>query len=440
MSDEKMMKENHKKLEEVAKTKAYYRSFLPMSKMFPYELCVNGKSDSLSFLDLAPRYAKVYSSVFRIDESFLPKLEAAIRESFKGAGRNEQALLKLNSSALCFLLHFYRLNGLRMEIDGGIFEGKKVAFEDQHPVFNSPANLDGRIDGTYTKAGETVEASLFLEGKFCEFYEAGEFKARKGIYEKDFGKPYLDFFRKYLAGIPDIAIEGGQRAWLTANRPAYLEGLKQMIAHFIGISNDGNIKAKRKFLALVDYPFEECDVRTNFEKDLEILAKSLNRDGKKNDLYVLPKALHYGKDIVCPDMGARFFYSEFDTMPKVGPFFYIDEKIHAAKSVMRPIKGDEFVDSDISHFDFYEKLRKDGVKGATEHTDYGYFPRGRVLFDVKNLIYKVYVDQCLLKSVEAKERIAKEYCLKDARFEFDVDEHYRCAGCDETIRENDRYI
>lgn len=101
----------------------------------------------------------------------------------------------------------------------------------------------------------------------------------------------------------------------------------------------------------------------------------------------------------------------------VGPFFSIDGKIVAYNE-----KVDSFdvklrtFDSVMSHFVFFDTLGIDD--------DYGHYPRGRVLYDNLNKIYKIFIDRDLNKPI-FKDKIIQAFHLEGKKNHFLFDSHYR---------------
>ena len=60
---------------------------------------------------------------------------------------------------------------------------------------------------------------------------------------------------------------------------------------------------------------------------------------------------------------------------------------------------------------------------------YDYFPRGRVLFTVKEGRYWVYVDRCTHSDPVIIAEIVGEFGLPEEKFEVRLDSHYRCHAC-----------
>ena len=100
----------------------------------------------------------------------------------------------------------------------------------------------------------------------------------------------------------------------------------------------------------------------------------------------------------------------------VGPFFFIKEKIIANKdSTMNFSPSIRFFNDPTSHLDFFDTLH---IRG-----DYGYYPRGRVLFDNFKKKFIVYLDKDLNKK-DIKQKIISVFNLEESRTVFKRDSHY----------------
>ena len=93
-----------------------------------------------------------------------------------------------------------------------------------------------------------------------------------------------------------------------------------------------------------------------------------------------------------------------------GRIFYKQERV--------VVQGEKILDSSLSHYAEWERLRF--LKG-----DFATNPRGRVLFDPKNDIFHLYVDKCITDR-QIKE-IIRIFALD--RYKICYDEHYHCDKC-----------
>lgn len=107
----------------------------------------------------------------------------------------------------------------------------------------------------------------------------------------------------------------------------------------------------------------------------------------------------------------RYFHHQY-----VGPFFYIDDEIKAFKTdVSEGNIKDDFINSPVSHFDYFKFLGIDD--------DYGHYPRGRVIYNNKTNEYYVYVDKTL-RNKEIIEMVMNKFNLYKVNVVVKTDSHY----------------
>ena len=243
-----------------------------------------------------------------------------------GDGQEKKRITTLHSSSLCALLHFYNVtekNPLALTIKGREIKFNDAVFEYKSPVIGNPSNMDVVL------IGDNDKVVLFLECKFAEYYLSTE-KTYKCSEE------YRDFFRDYLRMEPkgdkehpwyssDLKIYMGNAIRTRngkkedcielkiKNDPSvYLTGIKQMVAHHIGICNvingnmiDGSEKQERinkclekgykLFLGEILFDFGKVTevVKKRYEEKYEALATMLNKRCER--IHVLDKVLTYNE-------------------------------------------------------------------------------------------------------------------------------------------------
>lgn len=103
----------------------------------------------------------------------------------------------------------------------------------------------------------------------------------------------------------------------------------------------------------------------------------------------------------------------------VNSFFFVNNKflIHKCTNEEAEKYGD-FLNYPESHFDIWEKHYS-----TKYHVDFDYFPRGRVVFNIKENCYYIYHDKCITNLSE----IIKEY--KNENYKVSLDFHYQCKNC-----------
>lgn len=114
-------------------------------------------------------------------------------------------------------------------------------------------------------------------------------------------------------------------------------------------------------------------------------------------------------------------YLENLTERKVGPFFSIDGHLVSYMENITQYPSEKyFIDSSKNHFDFFNE-----IKTFEMREEYSMYPRGRVLYDVQRMLFKVYLDKSLYRSKRFKNKIRKDFHLPVLNVIFDTDEHYQ---------------
>lgn len=249
-------------------------------------------------------------------------------QSISGSGQELKRIATLHSSSLCALLFFYQVteeNPYSMKLDGEEYVFTYSCFEYQNQVIKgrNPSNMDVVLVGRHKNNGTPVV--LFLESKFSEYYE------RTGKQLKDIASAYLDneysksvYRSNCLAdmGLHIVEEQGNPNFSLVSDKISYLEGMKQMISHYVGVRNFCNgerviennkiedvdkiedaVLGEAKILLgeiLFELPMEagkRC--LDSYQKNYRILAKELNRqiahDGKGGQITILSDVLSYSQ-------------------------------------------------------------------------------------------------------------------------------------------------
>lgn len=154
-------------------------------------------------------------SIFNIQnkESF----EESFKEVISGDGKELINMLTLHSSSLCALLHFFNVNEhpITITIDGDNYKFDEVHFEIKNTVFTRPSNMDVVL------IAHNNPAILFLESKFSEYLKnSDESVSVRYLRERDFIDT-LDWIERNVSKKDHV----------------YIGGLKQFLAHYIGISH-----------------------------------------------------------------------------------------------------------------------------------------------------------------------------------------------------------
>ena len=138
----------------------------------------------------------------------------------------------MHSSALCALLCFYRVScqnkiAIKNANDNVVYN--KVYFEVQNKVFNSPSNID------IVLVSDKAKKILFLESKFSEYLKHGQCVCSnkyKDVYDNLEIKKLGYTYANSTDGNSHIILSKGK-----GTNSFYIEGLKQMIAHFKGVES-----------------------------------------------------------------------------------------------------------------------------------------------------------------------------------------------------------
>ena len=294
---------------------------------------------------------------------FMEKTEQAC----SGSGEEALKITTMHSSSLCSLLCFYGVidenkdeKKLKIKLeDGKTYVFTESFFEFQNEVIKgrSPSNMDVVLAG-YEKENIEQKVVLFLESKFTEYHSLSSSMSivnsylanaygeviynkleQKGIYNIITGNKQDE--KEFKFCVPqNHKEETGKKA---TKETVYLEGIKQMISHYIGVRNllDGNIVSSRNCSVhnkIVDYIkeketkvllgtiifedyYQESKYFNKYKDKYKELAKVLNEVSRTSDeeknlesteqLIVLEKPLTY----------AGVFLSE------EGKQFKMDEKV-----------------------------------------------------------------------------------------------------------------
>lgn len=113
---------------------------------------------------------------------------------------------------------------------------------------------------------------------------------------------------------------------------------------------------------------------------------------------------------------------------KVATFYWLNGELYHKSEFAYVVEAyGDFKTMDVSHWDYWEKelSKLPGMKGK----DYGYYPRGRVVYNIPNDVYIIYIDHCLDRPT-ILETIVGQIGIPANR-EVEFDEHYKCHNCGE---------
>jgi len=112
---------------------------------------------------------------------------------------------------------------------------------------------------------------------------------------------------------------------------------------------------------------------------------------------------------------------------KLGIFWIYDNQIFYKTQSLKEIKSiNGFKDSDLSHYSVWDEVKNQHPKFYLY--EYEDIPRGRVVFDVKNLKFIIYCNKYLLNDKNAIKFISKVFSLEDMNIDIVEDEHYYIRG------------
>lgn len=105
----------------------------------------------------------------------------------------------------------------------------------------------------------------------------------------------------------------------------------------------------------------------------------------------------------------------------VNLFFKVKDNflIHECSN-LEALKYGDFLNYPVSHFDIWNKYYKKRFM-----TDFDYYPRGRVIYNIKDKCYYIYHDKCINEK-ELKIIVDK---YKDKNYKILLDSHYSCHRC-----------
>ena len=270
-------------------------------------------------------------------------------QSCSGSGQELKRIAVLHSSSLCALLFFYNVSEedpYIMDIEGKEYSFTHSCFEYQNTVIagGNPSNIDVVLVGTDVMSGSPTV--LFLESKFSEYYESagrisGKISAK--YLDNNYGKAVYSEDNLAKMGLSQKINQNTDQDKntsfiLCSKEPFYIEGIKQMISHYIGVRNlcdkpdkkndtvADAISAGAKVLlgeilftkGIGQLPIgngEEC--LAAYQKKYRILADIMNeqlkKDGVSNRITVLSDILSYSqfqdKEYIRPQI--RRFYFDF---------------------------------------------------------------------------------------------------------------------------------
>ena len=213
---------------------------------FPVEKTMfKGLPSNNSYTFVNPSAANKEICANRLAELFGIKCRDLFKEKFAqscgGSGQEWKRIAALHSSALCALLFFYHVseeNPYRMEIEGETYTFTYSCFEYQNTVIagRNPSNVDVVLVGTDSTGKPAV---LFLESKFSEYYEGTgkRLEIAAAYLINCYGKAIYSKSSLDKMGFDTAVRDEDETFTLCSKETCYLDGIKQMISHYIGVRN-----------------------------------------------------------------------------------------------------------------------------------------------------------------------------------------------------------
>lgn len=261
---------------------------------------------------------------FEINESEFSSFDRAITQVCSGSGNEAEKITVLLSSSLCCLLFFYNIKEKPIEIDLGnnnIVRFNRAFFEVQNEVINNTSNVDVVL------VSENKKTVLFLESKFAEYYlyngcyhistQYLDHRISKTFYNTEIMNSFNFTIKTKKDGtIEKKTDEDGYETFCvdskkTINKKCkgYVEGVKQMMSHYIGVDNF--LENKQKIIKQINDVLElPNDIKVflgeimfNFQDNTDMVAYLQDYEDKyfqlkehltsNKNIILLPKVLHY---------------------------------------------------------------------------------------------------------------------------------------------------
>ena len=187
-------------------------------------------------MNVSDTVAERFKDIFGLEQYNFDIFKKKLAQSISGDGQELSKINALHSSSLCALLMFYNINEetkTTFTVDGHKYTSS--FFEVKNDVISSPSNMDVVLTNEKTKE------ILFIECKFSEYLS----KNKKYKLPEGYKKYYKD---KYFG---DIDFE---------KDIVFPDGLKQLVAHYIGIDR---FRSKK-------YSDDELDAFYPNEDDLKL--------------------------------------------------------------------------------------------------------------------------------------------------------------------------
>ena len=212
------------------------------------------------FEKIIPSLAKDLANAFELQNK--NRFTEKLRQACGGSGKEAMKIATMHSSSLCSLLFFYNLsdecdkNKLVLEL-GNKENTKRYSFyeslfEFQNVVISrgAPSNMDVVLLGYEIYNGKVDNSKpvvLFLESKFSEYYigVAKHLDISKAYLKNEYGEKVYNKLLGVKVGDDESVCKYSKKEdkdsekqfRLSVRQEEYLDGIKQMISHYIGVRN-----------------------------------------------------------------------------------------------------------------------------------------------------------------------------------------------------------
>ena len=336
-------------LNELKGAKKEIYEYLWEKNNFSAKPILTGKNDrSYEFFNVLNNVSVKLADIFELSnrEEFFKKFVMAC----SGNGDEIRKITTLHSSSLCALLFFYNVtrdNILVIDYPGlENVEFYESLFEVKNKVIRFPSNVDVVLIGE-NKNARNEKVLFFLESKFSE-YITGITKKNKNY---EIGKGYIDSCDTKKIYCSEVLAEIGikldtshkDKYYLIPSSDKYIEGIKQMISHHVGVRNylksgpyNKNdeyvinelkelLKNKKNLTVYLgeilfdNFPDAQLHKLNEYKTDYEKMAHFLNETYSESGVKVLSEILRY----------SMFNNSKFKLDTKVSQFYKISEESRA---------------------------------------------------------------------------------------------------------------
>lgn len=228
---------------------------------------------------------------FNIDLNANNRIEKRFRQVVCGSGNEWKKINQLNSSALLAFLCFHKVGINNASITIGGEKYTDVAFEVRSPL-EPPKKGEGRIPPVSNMDIVLLnkDKALFLESKFTEYLKPNAEYEVRPYYRTRYQELFKEDIRWSVSEGFEISFDDKKCCW-RSSKDIYLEGIKQMICHYLGITHqrkentrlgedwvDLKLRDKAIILGEIMFRFDGTEY-DNYEKAHNELSSHLKDSG-----------------------------------------------------------------------------------------------------------------------------------------------------------------